>query len=154
MITLKNNKLLFLSIILIIIAMLCGISYFFINKKSDRDVLKSVDDLRNYTGIVYVGTNKCPDCKKFTELLDKVTTKNTNFKYKKIEMKEIKKEKNPKNIVEMINHIGVGNAIPIFVYVENGEVIRMLEFADFETFSEDKQELALKIFFEKALNKE
>ena len=154
MITLKNNNLLSLSIILIIIAMLCGISYFFINKKSNRDVLKSVDDLKKYTGIVYVGTNKCPDCKKFTELLDKVTTKNTNFKYKKIEMKEIKKEKNPKNIIEMINHIGVGNAIPIFVYVETGEVIRMLEFADFETFSEDKQELALKIFFEKALNKE
>lgn len=149
----KNNKLLISSIICLIISVFCGIGYLFL-RNDTTNTIKSVSDLKNYTGIVYVGTDKCPDCRKFEEILDKVTKENKNFKYKKIEMLEIKKEENPKNIIEIINHIGVGNSIPIFVYVEKGEVVRILEFSDFDILPKDNKELALKIFFEKSLKKD
>ena len=149
----KNNKLLISSIICLMISVFCGIGYLFL-RNDTTNTIKSVNDLKNYTGIVYVGTDKCPDCRKFEEILDKVTRENKNFKYKKVEMLEVKKEENPKNIIEIINHIGVGNSIPIFVYVEKGEVVRILEFSDFDILSKDNKELALKIFFEKSLKKD
>lgn len=149
----KNNKLLISSIICIIISVFCGIGYLFL-RNDTTNTIKSVSDLKSYTGIVYVGTDKCPDCRKFEEILDKVTKENKNFKYKKVEMLEVKKEENPKNIIEIINHIGVGNSIPIFVYVEKGEVVRILEFSDFDILPKDNKKLALKIFFEKSLKKD
>lgn len=149
----KNNKLLISSIICLMISVFCGIGYLFL-RNDTTNTIKSVSDLKNYTGIVYVGTDKCPDCRKFEEILDKVTKENKNFKYKKVEMLEVKKEENPKNIIEIINHIGVGNSIPIFVYVEKGEVVRILEFSDFDILPKDNKELALKIFFEKSLKKD
>lgn len=149
----KNNKLLISSIICLIISVFCGIGFLFL-RNDTTNTIKSLNDLKNYTGIVYVGTDKCPDCRKFEEILDKVTKENKNFKYKKVEMLEVKKEENPKNIIEIINHIGVGNSIPIFVYVEKGEVVRILEFSDFDILPKDNKELALKIFFEKSLKKD
>lgn len=149
----KNNKLLISSIICLIISVFCGIGYLFL-RNDTTNTIKSISDLKNYTGIVYVGTDKCPDCRKFEEILDKVTKENKNFKYKKVEMLEVRKEENPKNIIEIINYIGVGNSIPIFVYVEKGEVVRILEFSDFDILPKDNKELALKIFFEKSLKKD
>ena len=149
----KNNKLLISSIVCLIISVFCGIGYLFL-RDNTTNTIKSINDLKSYTGIVYVGTDKCPDCRKFEEILDKVTKENKNFKYKKVEMLEVKKEENPKNIIEIINHIGVGNSIPIFVYVEKGEVVRILEFSDFDILPKNNKELALKIFFEKSLKKD
>lgn len=149
----KNNKLLISSIVCLIISVFCGIGYLFL-RNDTTNTIKSLNDLKSYTGIVYIGTDKCPDCRKFEEILDKVTKENKNFKYKKVEMLEVRKEENPKNIIEIINHIGVGNSIPIFVYVEKGEVVRILEFSDFDILPKDNKELALKIFFEKSLKKD
>ena len=151
----KKNKLMIISIILILISLISAFTYISLkNKKVNMDEIKTMKELENYTGVVYAGTDKCPDCKKFTEILNSVVKKNSKYKYKKIELREVNFDKNPQNIKDLLYKLGIIAPIPIFAYVEKGEMIQLLELGDFEKVAEDKKADALEWFFEKVLEKD